>query len=49
MPMGRIEASSAELSFFVSVRSEPTLLGLAYSYQQATSKQATNKRVAPPL
>jgi len=44
VPMGRIEGLPVGLSFFASAWSEPTLLGLAYAYEQAT-----NKRVPPEL
>ncbi|WP_376694620.1 amidase [Wenzhouxiangella sp. EGI_FJ10305] len=44
VPMGQIEGLPVGLSFFASAWSEPTLLGLAYAYEQAT-----NKRVPPEL
>lgn len=44
VPMGQIEDLPVGLSFFASAWSEPTLLGLAYAYEQAT-----NKRVPPAL
>lgn len=44
VPMGQIEGLPVGLSFFASAWSEPTLLALAYAYEQAT-----NKRVPPRL
>jgi amidase len=44
VPMGRIEGLPVGLSFFASAWSEPSLLALAYAYEQAT-----NKRVPPEL
>lgn len=44
VPMGQIEGLPVGLSFFASAWSEPTLLAMAYAYEQAT-----NKRVPPEL
>ena len=44
VPMGQIEGLPVGLSFFASAWSEPTLLGLAYAYEQAT-----RERVPPAL
>lgn len=44
VPMGQIEGLPVGLSFFASAWSEPTLLGLAYAYEQGTKM-----RVPPEL
>jgi amidase len=44
VPMGRIEGLPVGLSFFSTAWSEPTLLGLAYAFEQATQA-----RVPPEL
>src|SRR5699024_2968696 len=44
VPMGQMDNLPVGLSFFASAWSEPTLLALAYAYEQAS-----NKRVPPAL
>jgi amidase len=40
VPMGFVHGLPAGLSFFGDAYTEPTLLGMAYSYEQATKKRA---------